>query len=141
MTLIVARDPLGCPLALAGAVIDDEVCLIRLAVASDHDARWALHDHLVRILIERGVRYLVGDGGGPFGALGLDAGVHHYQRLLGYELRHMRPRIGRQPAASADESAWLAGDVTAPSFHGEDAQSFAANNRRRPVAARTSSQP
>jgi len=28
-------------------------------------------------------------GGGPFGALGFAASVQHYQRLLGYELRHV----------------------------------------------------
>ena len=75
MTLVVPRDELGCPLAITGAVIDDTDCLIRLAVARCHDARWALHDHLVRILIERGVTYLLAEGGGPFGALGFDANV------------------------------------------------------------------
>jgi hypothetical protein len=91
MTLVVARDRFRYPLALAAAVIDDAICLVRVAVASSHEARWALHDHLVRVLIARGVRYLVVDGGGPFGALGFDEGVCHYQRLLGYELRHIRP--------------------------------------------------
>jgi hypothetical protein len=91
MSLLVARDRLGHPVAMTGAVIDDAVCLIRVAVANSHDARWALHDHLVRILIERGVSYLVAEGGGPFGALGFDSNVHHYQRLLGYELRHLKP--------------------------------------------------
>jgi hypothetical protein len=112
MTLVVARDRSGRPLALAGAVIDDSVCLIRLAVASSHDARWALHDHLVRILIARGVKYLLGDGGGPFGALGLDANMHHYQHLLGYELRHLKPRTRRRHAPAA-ESAFAARDVRA----------------------------
>ena len=56
MTLLVARDQDGHPLALTGAVIDDVVCVVRLAVASSHDARWALHDHLVRILIDRGAQ-------------------------------------------------------------------------------------
>jgi hypothetical protein len=88
-TLLVARDRHGRPLAIVGVVIDDMVSLIRFSVASDHDARWALHDHLVQILIARGVRYLVAEGGGPFGALGFSPGVQHYQHLLGYELRHL----------------------------------------------------
>ncbi len=92
MTLMVARDQLGGPVALVGAVIDDAVCVIRFALACSHEARWALHDHLVRILIARGVRYLLGEGGGTFGALGFGTNVHHYQHLLGYELRHLRPR-------------------------------------------------
>lgn len=111
ITLLTARDRRGCPLAITAAVIDDAVCLIRVAVASSHEARWALHDHLVRILIARGVKYLVAEGGGPFGALGFDTNVHHYQRLLGYELRHLRPRIdwelapARESAASVREAA------------------------------------
>jgi hypothetical protein len=110
MTLLVARGRDGRPLAFAGAVIDDAVCVVRLAVASDHEARWALHDHLVRILIDRGAKYLLGEGGGPFGALGFGSNVHHYQRLLGYELRHLRPHPRRiRPAAT--ETTCLAGDV------------------------------
>ncbi|MBV9605257.1 MAG: hypothetical protein JO027_09125 [Solirubrobacterales bacterium] len=89
--LLVARNPSGQPLAVIAALIDDDICLIHVAVASDHDARWALHDHLVRILIGRGVRYLLAEGDGPFGALGFDAGMRHYQHLLGYELRHLAP--------------------------------------------------
>lgn len=103
-TLVVARDRFGSPLAITGAMIDDAVCLIRVAVASSHEARWALHDHLVRVLIERGVRYLLADGGGPFGALGFDAGVRHYQRLLGYELRHLRPITSRQLPPAAENA-------------------------------------
>lgn len=60
-------------LAMVAVVIDDMVCLIKHAVATSHEARWALHDHLVRILIGRRVRYLLSDGGGPFGALGFRA--------------------------------------------------------------------
>jgi len=91
-TLFLARSASGEPLAVLGAVIDRDVCLIRVAVARDHRARWALHDHLVRELGARGVSYLVAEGGGPFGALGLSAELHHYQHLLGYELRHLVPR-------------------------------------------------
>ena len=115
MTLVVARDRLGRPLALMAAVIDDAVCLIRLAVASSYEARWALHDHLVRIVIARGVKYLLGEGGGPFGALGFDANLLHYQHLLGYELRHLRPRTTRRRLAPAKESPSPARDVTAVS--------------------------
>jgi hypothetical protein len=90
-TVTVARDEQGRPLAVMAAVIDDAVCLIGLAYATSHVARWALHDHLVRILIARRVRYLLAQGGGPFGALGLTANLQHYQHLLGYELRHVIP--------------------------------------------------
>jgi hypothetical protein len=88
---MVARDKYGRPLALSGVVIDGPVCLIVSALAVSHEARWALHDHLVQILIARRARYLVAEGGGPFGALGFTANVQHYQHLLGYELRHLIP--------------------------------------------------
>jgi hypothetical protein len=95
-TVMVARDAHGRPLAMAAAVIDDTVCLIRAAVARSHEARWALHDHLVRLLIARRVEYLLADGGGPFGALGAGPNVRHYQHLLGYELRHVVPMGARR---------------------------------------------
>lgn len=95
LTLLAARDAHGHPVAYAGVVIDDAICLIRFAVACDHEARWALHDHLVRILIARGIRYLVAADGGPFGALGFASNVQHYQHLLGYELRHVTPQTTR----------------------------------------------
>jgi hypothetical protein len=110
MTVMIARDRLGSPLAITGVVIDDAVGLICAAVASSHPARWALHDYLVRSLIARGVSYLLAAGGGPFGALGFDANVHHYQRLLGYELRHLKPR--RSQRAAAGESACIVRDLT-----------------------------
>jgi hypothetical protein len=97
LTIAVARNEYGQPLAFAAAVIDDMACLLRGAVATSHEARWALHDHLVRLLITRRVRYLLADGGGPFGVLGFATNVQHYQHLLGYELRHVVP-AGAQPA-------------------------------------------
>jgi hypothetical protein len=90
-TVVIARDEQGRPLAYAAAIIDDTVCLIGSALATCHEARWALHDHLVQILIARGVRYLLAEGGGLFGALGFATNVQHYQHLLGYELRHVIP--------------------------------------------------
>lgn len=99
MTLAIARDEKASPLALMAAIVDKNVCVIHVAVASNHEARWALHDHFVRLLIARGVSYLLSEGGGPFGALGFPSEVHHYQRLLGYELRHLVPR--RAPAVDA----------------------------------------
>jgi len=101
MTLFVSRDRSQRPLAITAAVIDESVCLIRVAVANTHEARWALHDYVVQILIGRGVKYLFVDGGGPFGALGLSAGARYYQHLLGYELRHLRPLTSRRLAADA----------------------------------------
>lgn len=91
MTLLAAHDRLGRPLAVAAVLIDDMVCLLQWSISSSHEARWALHDHLVDVLIARGARYLVASGGGAFGALGLGASLQHYQRLLGYELRHLSP--------------------------------------------------
>ena len=88
---MVARDRNGRPLAMARVVIDETVCLIEGAAATCHEARWALHDHLVRILIDRGVTHLLAEGGGTFGALGFETNVQHYQHLLGYELRHVSP--------------------------------------------------
>ncbi len=90
-TVAVARDEHGRPLAVSAAVIDDMVCVIFLAVATCHEARWGLHDHLVRILIARRVKYLLVEGGGPFGALGFGPNVQHYQHLMGYQLRHVTP--------------------------------------------------
>jgi hypothetical protein len=91
MTVMVARDQDGGVLAVLAATIDDSVCAIGFAMATCHDARWALHDHLVRILIARRVRYLLSADEGPFGALGYPTNVQHYQHLLGYELRHLIP--------------------------------------------------
>ena len=91
-TVLVGRDRDGRAVGLIAAVVDDRVGLIRIAVACHHGARWALHDHLVRMLITRRVRYLLAEGEGPFGALGFPPEIHHYQRLLGYELRHVVPR-------------------------------------------------
>jgi hypothetical protein len=90
-TFAVARDEDGRPLAFAAIVIDDTVSLITWAVATSHEARWGLHDYVVRLLIGRRVRYLLAEGGGAFGALGFAPSVQHYQHLLGYELRHMIP--------------------------------------------------
>jgi hypothetical protein len=100
ITVGVAWDKHGTPLAIIAAAIDDRVCLIHAAIASDHQARWALHDYLVRFLIARGVKYLLCDGGGPLGALGSPPEIHHYQRLLGYELRHLVPLTGRPRRAA-----------------------------------------
>ncbi|HET6866770.1 MAG TPA: hypothetical protein VFH80_12705 [Solirubrobacteraceae bacterium] len=95
VTIAVARDARGRPLAMTAALIDETVCLIKHAVATSHDARWALHDHIVRMLIARQVRYLLADGGGTFGVLGFTHNLQHYQHLLGYELRHVIP-VGRR---------------------------------------------
>ena len=89
VTLLAARDGSGRPLAVVAAVIDEMVCLIEWTTSNSRDARWSLHDHLVDVLIGRGVKYLLARGEGPFGALGFATNVHHYQHLLGYELRHV----------------------------------------------------
>jgi len=92
MTIFVAHNADGESVALAAVVIDQELCLIQIAIACDHAARWALHDHIVRALIESGARVLFAEGGGPFGALGFESELYRFQRLLGYELRHLAPR-------------------------------------------------
>jgi hypothetical protein len=102
VTLMVARDKHGTPRAWTGVVLDESVCLITLTGSTSKEARWALHDYLVRILIARGVRYLLANGGGPFGALGYTANIQHYQHLLGYELRHLVPV---SPANARQESS------------------------------------
>lgn len=91
MTVMVARDQSGGALAVLAATIDDSVCAISFAMATCHEARWALHDHAVRILIARRVRYLLAADEGPFGALAYPTNVQHYQHLLGYEVRHLIP--------------------------------------------------
>jgi hypothetical protein len=91
-TLMVARDADRRARAVMATLIDETVCVVRVSPSSSHEARWALHDHLVATLIARRVRYLLVDGTGPFGALGYSRQVQHYQRLLGYELRHLIPR-------------------------------------------------
>ena len=105
LTLVAARDEGGRPIAVAAAAIDDVVCLIRGGVSSSHEARWALHNYLVDLLITRGVRYLLASGGGPFGALGFGGNVQHYQRLLGYELRHLNP-VPLRMAMSRHRGLW-----------------------------------
>jgi hypothetical protein len=96
ITIAVARDADGRPLAMAAAFIDETLCLIKHAVATSHEARWALHDYMVRFLIDRGVQYLLADGGGTFGVLGFTTNLQHYQHLLGYELRHVIPVGGKR---------------------------------------------
>ena len=53
-TVVVARDGDGRPVAILTCIIDDMVCLITSAVATRREPRWALHDHLVRLLIVLG---------------------------------------------------------------------------------------
>jgi hypothetical protein len=89
VALFVARDREGGPLAVLAVVIDENVCLIRYAVSSSHEARWALHHHLVLTLIDRRVSYLMAASDGPLGALGLSRSEQYYQRLLGYDLCHI----------------------------------------------------
>lgn len=101
ITLVTARDESGRPLAMGATVIDDAVCLIEWAASNTHEARWALHQHLVEVLIARGVRYLLATGGGTFGALGFEASAQHYQHLLGYELRHLSPHPTMRQANGA----------------------------------------
>jgi hypothetical protein len=91
MTVMVAYDQRGGTLAVLGVTIDDSVSAIGFATATCHEARWALHDHLVRTLIGRRVRYLFAQDEGLFGALGYPRSVQDYQHLLGYELRHVIP--------------------------------------------------
>jgi hypothetical protein len=100
LTLFLARDRAGNALAVLAAVIDDEMCLIRYAVSSSHEARWALHHHLVLTLISRRVRYLMAAPDGPFGALGLSLNEQYYQHLLGYDLCHIRTVATRRASAT-----------------------------------------
>lgn len=101
MTFLVARDRDGGTRAVMAAVIDEMVCMMDWATSNSHEARWALHDHLVDLLRVQGVEYLIMSGEGPFGALGFTANVQQYQHLLGYELRHVRPARMAPSRASA----------------------------------------
>jgi hypothetical protein len=120
-TVMVARNERGNPLAFAGVVIDEAVCLISVTGAISHEARWALHDYLVQILIAHRVRYLIASGGGPFGALGYPANVQQYQHLLGYELRHVSAvapravRRGKRSLPTFDERVTAATRQPIPS--------------------------
>ena len=97
-TVMAARDQDGNMLALVGATIDESVCAIHFAMATRHEARWALHNHLVRDLIARRVRYVLAADNGLLGALAYSTNIRHYQHLLGYELRHITPVVnGRKP--------------------------------------------
>lgn len=120
MTVMVAYDRGGGASAVLAAAIDDSVCAIGFAVATCHEARWALHDHLVQTLIARRVRCLLAADEGLFGALGYSTSVQHHQHLLGYELRHVSPggeRAGprrRRVLASAAVAGLLTGSIIVP---------------------------
>lgn len=140
MTVVVARDRHGQPLAIAAAVVDDTVCLIMHALAACHEARWALHDYLVQMLIARRVRYVLAEGGGVFGALGFTNGTQHYQRLLGYELRHVVPvrqrRAKRARRLLASLLAVAASGAIIPPAVAESATAASVNRTRLHPAAR-----
>lgn len=120
MTVMVAYDREGRASAVLAAAIDHSVCAIGFAVATCHEARWALHDHLVQTLIARRVRYLLAADEGLFGALGYSTSVQHHQHLLGYELRHVIPsgsRAGirwRRVLASVAVAGVLTASVAVP---------------------------
>ncbi len=114
-TLVLARDADRRPVAVGSVVIDDNFGLIEFAVANSHEARWALHDHIVQIVIERGAHYLVAEGDGPFGALGFRPAVQRYQYLHGYELRHLRWRRPERITRRERRVAFLAGLAIAAS--------------------------
>lgn len=140
VTLMVARDKRGTPVAWTGVVLDESVCLITLAGATSHEARWALHDYLVRVLIARRTRYLLASGGGPFGALGYAASVQHYQHLLGYELRHLVPVSVRELRRKRRRGGFSRGAVvTVPSLDAPD--DAAGWTPRVPAGAPTSAGP
>jgi hypothetical protein len=138
MTLMVARDQSDRPLAVIAAVIDDIVCLIEVAVASNYEARWALHHHLVRMLIDRGVTHLLATGGGRFGALGFTENEQYYQHLLGYELHHLIPANPQSMTRRRRLVASLVvAAVTAAAFIAPSAAASAAVIRAASLAPRT----
>lgn len=79
--------------AFCAVLIDEDVAMIRVAIATDHDARWCLHAHIVSVLCGRRVKYLLAEEGGPLGALGMPPNLQYYQRLLGYEICHLTARL------------------------------------------------
>ena len=67
--------------------IDRECAMFTILVGSTSPARYALHTELVLKLIAMGVRFLFAT---TESALLLPPGIQHMQRVLGYEVTHLR---------------------------------------------------
>jgi len=79
----------GQPIGLAVVSVDAEVALIWSLVCRGHSARWLLHTEIVSEMAERGVTcLLVATRMAPV----LEPGLQYFQRLLGYQVAHLKLR-------------------------------------------------
>ena len=82
-------DAKGQPIGLAIASIDSEVALIWSLMCRGQSGRWLLHTEIVSEMAKRGVPYLfVAAGMAPV----LQPGLQYFQRLLGYQVAHLKLR-------------------------------------------------
>jgi hypothetical protein len=77
------------PIGLAVVSVDSEVALIWSLVCRGHSGRWLLHTEIVSEMTKRGVKcLLVAAGMAPV----LQPGLQYFQRLLGYQVAHLKLR-------------------------------------------------
>jgi hypothetical protein len=88
----VVRDGTGENAGLLWATVDSDCAMLRLLVATRSEARYVLHTALVKHLCAEGVSYLFARNRG---ALMLAPGLQYFQRLLGYQVAHLR--VQRRP--------------------------------------------
>jgi hypothetical protein len=82
-------DAEGQPIGLAVVSVDSEVALIWSLVCRGHSGRWLLHTEIVSELAKRGVTsLLVAAGMAPV----MQPGLQYFQRLLGYQVAHLKLR-------------------------------------------------
>jgi len=82
-------DAEGQTIGLAVVSVDSEVALIWSLVCHGHSGRWLLHTEIVGELAKRGVTcLLVAAGMAP----ALQPGLQYFQRLLGYQVAHLKLR-------------------------------------------------
>ena len=75
------------PVGLAVVTVDSEVALIWSLACRAPSGRWLLHTELVAEMAERGVEcLLVATKMAP----ALQPGLQHFQRLLGYQVAHLK---------------------------------------------------
>jgi hypothetical protein len=82
-------DAEGQPIGLATVSIDSEVALIWALTCRGQSGRWLLHTEIVSEMAKRGVTCLLVEGRtAPL----LQPGLQYFQRLLGYQVAHLKLR-------------------------------------------------
>jgi hypothetical protein len=77
------------PIGLGVVSVDSEVALIWKLVCRGHSGRWLLHYEIVSEMANRGVTCLLVDSSmAPV----LQPGLQYFQRLLGYQIAHLKLR-------------------------------------------------